>query len=52
VLKQLKQDRQHGGTKISNAIMERLTEELKESIAKKRKEREIEGSSSRYLPNP
>jgi hypothetical protein len=31
--------------------MERLAEELKESIAKKRKEREIEGSSSRYLPN-
>lgn len=52
VSKQLEQDRQHGGAEISNTTIERLTEELKESIAKKRKEREIEGSSSRYLPNP
>jgi hypothetical protein len=52
VLKQPEQDRQYRGAKISNATIERLTEELKESIVKKRKEREIEGSSSRYLPNP
>ena len=32
--------------------MERLVEEIEESIEKKRKEREIGGSSSRYLPNP
>jgi hypothetical protein len=32
--------------------MERLAEEIVESMMKKRKEREIEGSSSRYLPNP
>jgi hypothetical protein len=51
VLKQLEQDRQYRCDKISNIIIERLTEELKESIVKKRKEREIKGSSSRYLPN-
>ena len=51
VSKQLELDRQHGGAKISDATIERLAEELKESIAKKRKEREIKGSSSRYLPN-
>jgi hypothetical protein len=32
--------------------MERFAEEIEESMAKKRKEKEIEGSGSRYLPNP
>jgi hypothetical protein len=32
--------------------MERLAEEIVESMMKKRKEREIEGSGSRYLPDP
>jgi hypothetical protein len=31
--------------------MEKLAEEIEESMEKKRKEREIEGSSNRYLPN-
>jgi hypothetical protein len=52
VSKQPEQDRQHEGGKISDAIMERFAEEIEESMAMKRKEREIEGSGSRYLPNP
>jgi hypothetical protein len=52
VSKQSRQDRQCGGVEISDATMERLAEEIEESMMKKRKEREIEGNSSRYLPNP
>jgi hypothetical protein len=44
-------DMQHEGAKVSDAIMERFAEEIEESIAKKKREREIEGSGSRYLPN-
>jgi hypothetical protein len=52
VSKQPEEDRQHRGTEISNAKMERLAEEIEESMAEKKRERKIEGSSSRYLPNP
>jgi hypothetical protein len=50
--KQSGQDRQCGGVEISDATMERLTEEIEECMMKKRKERKIEGNGSRYLPNP
>jgi hypothetical protein len=52
VLKQSGQDRQCVGAEISDARMERLAEEIEESMMKKRKEREIQGNGSRYLPNP
>jgi hypothetical protein len=42
---------QHEGAKVSDAIMDRFAEEIEENIAIKRKEREIEGSGSSYLPN-
>jgi hypothetical protein len=52
VLKQSEEDRQYRGVEISDATMERLAEEIEEILVKKKKEREIEGSGSRYLPNP
>ena len=52
VSNQLGQNRQYSNIGISNATMERFADEIEESMAQKRKEREIEGSSSRYLPNP
>ena len=51
--KQLEQNRQHGGgSKGCNKRIERLIEEMEESLVEKRKERVIGDSGSRYLPNP
>ena len=50
VSEQLEQGRQYN-VKNEDVDIERLVEELEESIVEKRKDREIEGSSSRYLPN-
>ena len=47
VSKQPEQDRQQGELRV-----EKLLEELEGTIEEKRKQREIAGSSSRYLPNP
>jgi hypothetical protein len=51
VSKQLEEDRQYRGVEISDTTMERLVEEIEESMMKKRKERETESNGSRYLPN-
>jgi len=52
VSKQPEQGREHRSSEANDEKIERLVEEMEESMVEKRKERVIGDSSSRYLPNP
>lgn len=52
VSRQPEQSRQQRGSEPNDRKLERLIEEMAETLTEKRKERVIGGSGSRYLPNP